>query len=42
MNIQIEPILFEQKSVFIQLLNLYSYDITEFTGNDIKNLSKNK
>ena len=36
MNIKIEAIPFEQKSVFIQLLNLYSYDFTEFTGNDIK------
>jgi len=35
MDIQIEPILFEQKSVFIQLLNLYYYDFTEFTNNDI-------
>ena len=35
MNIQVEPIIFEQKSVFIQLLNLYSYDFTEFTNNDI-------
>ena len=35
MNIQIEPIPHEQKSIFIQLLNLYCYDFTEFTNNDI-------
>ena len=35
MNIQIKPILPEQKSVFIQLMNLYDYDFTEFTDNDI-------
>ena len=35
MNIQIEPILIEQKSVFIQLINLYNYDFTEFTNEDI-------
>ena len=36
MNIQIEAIPFEQKSVFIQLFNLYLYDFTEFTNDDIK------
>ena len=35
MNIQIEPILPEQKSAFIQLLNLYEYDFTEYTNNYI-------
>ena len=35
MNIQIEPILIEQKSVLIQLLNLYCYDFTEYTNEDI-------
>ena len=34
MNIQVEPILLDQKSAFIQLLNLYNYDFSEFTGND--------
>ena len=37
MNIQIEPILIEQKSVFIQLMNLYLYDFTEYTNDDIDN-----
>ena len=35
MNIQIEPILIEQKSVLIQLLNLYCYDFTEYSNEDI-------
>lgn len=35
MNIQIEPILIEQKSVFIQLMNLYNYDFSEFEYTDI-------
>jgi len=35
MNIQIEPVLIEQKPVFIQLLNLYNYDFTEFSNADI-------
>jgi len=35
MNIQVEPILLEQKSVFAQLLNLANYDYTEYTNNDI-------
>ena len=37
MNIQIEPILIEQKSVFTQLMNLYLYDFTEYTNDDIDN-----
>ena len=36
MNIKVEPVLFEQKAVFIQLFNLYLYDFTEFTNDDIK------
>ncbi|MCL1859565.1 MAG: GNAT family N-acetyltransferase [Oscillospiraceae bacterium] len=35
MEIKIEPILIEQKSVFIQLMNLYNYDFTEFENEDI-------
>ncbi|MDE5577091.1 MAG: GNAT family N-acetyltransferase [Oscillospiraceae bacterium] len=35
MNISIEPILPEQKSVFIQMMELYSYDFSEFSDNDI-------
>ena len=35
-TMQVEPVLFEQKPVFIQLLNLYFYDFTEFTNDDIK------
>jgi predicted acetyltransferase len=34
-NIKVEPILLEQKSTFIQLFNLYSYDFTEYTDCDI-------
>lgn len=35
MHINIEPILPEQKSVFIQMMELYSYDFSEFSHNDI-------
>lgn len=35
MNITIEPILFEQKSVFIQMMELYEYDFSEFSDDDI-------
>ncbi|MBD5145261.1 MAG: GNAT family N-acetyltransferase [Ruminococcus sp.] len=35
MNISIEPILLEQKSVFVQMMELYNYDFSEFSDNDI-------
>ena len=35
MNISIEPILIEQKSVFIQMMELYMYDFSEFSDDDI-------
>ena len=35
MNISIEPILLEQKSVFIQMMELYNYDFSEFSDDDI-------
>ena len=35
MNISIEPILIEQKSVFIQMMELYQYDFSEFSDDDI-------
>lgn len=35
MNISIEPILIEQKSVFVQMMELYSYDFSEFSDDDI-------
>jgi len=35
MNMQIEPISIDQKSVFVQLMNLYNYDFTEFDNADI-------
>jgi len=35
MTMQLEPISVDQKSVFIQLMNLYSYDFTEFEDVDI-------
>ena len=31
MDIHVEPILYEQKSVFIQMLELYLYDFSEFS-----------
>jgi predicted acetyltransferase len=34
-EIKIEPIMLEQKSVFVQLMNLYDYDFTEFDDRDI-------
>lgn len=36
MNITIEPILIEQKSVFVQMMELYNYDFSEFSDDDIK------
>lgn len=35
MDIRVEPILYEQKSVFIQMLELYNYDFSEFSDDDI-------
>lgn len=35
MDINLEPILIEQKSVFVQMMELYSYDFSEFSGDDI-------
>lgn len=35
MDISIEPILIEQKSVLVRMLELYSYDFSEFSDNDI-------
>ena len=35
MNISIEPILIEQKSVLLQMMELYSYDFSEFSDDDI-------
>ena len=35
MSMQIEPILPEQKSVFMQLMNLYNYDFTEYEDEEI-------
>ncbi len=35
MNIKIEPISIEQKSVFIQMMELYNYDFSEFSDDDI-------
>ena len=35
MDIRIEPILIEQKSVFIQMMELYNYDFSEFSDDDI-------
>ncbi|MDE5992034.1 MAG: GNAT family N-acetyltransferase [Oscillospiraceae bacterium] len=35
MNISVEPILPEQKSVFVQMMELYSYDFSEFSDYDI-------
>ena len=35
MNISIEPILIEQKSVFVQMMELYDYDFSEFSEDDI-------
>lgn len=35
MDISIEPILIEQKSVLARMLELYSYDFSEFSDNDI-------
>ena len=35
MEIRIEPILREQKSVFMQMMELYMYDFSEFSGEDI-------
>lgn len=35
MNISIESILIEQKSVFVQMIELYNYDFSEFSETDI-------
>jgi len=35
MNITIEPISIEQKSVFMQMMELYCYDFSEFSDDDI-------
>ncbi len=35
MDIHVESILYEQKSVFIQMLELYLYDFSEFSNADI-------
>lgn len=35
MIISIEPILIEQKSVFVQMMELYNYDFSEFSDDDI-------
>lgn len=35
MNICVEAILYEQKSVLIQMLELYQYDFSEFSDDDI-------
>ena len=35
MKIRVEPILPEQKSVLVQMMELYSYDFSEFSGDDI-------
>ncbi|MBQ4564307.1 MAG: GNAT family N-acetyltransferase [Lachnospiraceae bacterium] len=35
MEICVEPILIEQKSVFVQMMELYNYDFSEFSDDDI-------
>ncbi len=35
MKITIEPIAIEQKSVFVQMMELYNYDFSEFSNDDI-------
>lgn len=35
MNVSIEPIRIEQKPVFVQLMELYSYDFSEYSGDDV-------
>ena len=35
MDIRIEPILIEQKSVFMQMMELYEYDFSEFSAADL-------
>lgn len=35
MEIKLEPILIEQKSVFIQLMELYNYEFSEYEDSDI-------
>lgn len=35
MNIRIEPIVIEQKSVFVQMMELYNYDFSEYENTDI-------
>ena len=41
MEIRIEPIQREQKSVFMQMMELYMYDFTEFSDEDIKAIKIN-
>jgi hypothetical protein len=35
MEIKLKPILIEQKSVFIQLMELYNYEFSEYEDSDI-------
>ncbi len=35
MDIRVEPILLEQKSVLIQMMELYNYDFSEFSQDDL-------
>lgn len=35
MDVRIEPIMIEQKSVFMQMMELYEYDFSEFSGADL-------
>lgn len=35
MKIRVEPVLPEQKSVLVQMMELYNYDFSEFSGDDI-------
>ena len=35
MDIRIEPILIEQKPVFVQMMELYSYDFSAFSHDDV-------
>ncbi|UOK65053.1 hypothetical protein MT997_12110 [Paenibacillus sp. OVF10] len=35
MNVQITSVLAEQKELFLNLYNLYLYDLSEFSGEDL-------
>lgn len=35
MKVTIEPIIVEQKSVLVQMMELYNYDFSEFSNDDI-------